>query len=86
MDCGAARRRSVHERKRRQVELICHTSNVFQVGLCFSGFFNLHIAELVGVKDVATIQAFNKLAVFMPGDDAYFRVLADGCHRSQVGV
>jgi hypothetical protein len=39
--------------------------------LCFGGFFNLHVAELLGVKDLATIQALDKLAVFVPGDDSY---------------
>ena len=50
--------------------------------LGFSGFFNLHVAELFGVKDLATLQAFDKFGVFMPGDDSYLRVSAGGCHRS----
>jgi hypothetical protein len=57
-------------------------SGVFQAGFWFGGFFNLHIAKLFGVKDLATIQALDIFGVFVPGDDAYPRVFADGCHRS----
>jgi hypothetical protein len=56
-------------------------SGVFQAGFGFDGLFNLHIAEFVGVKDIATIQALDKLAVFMPGDDSYSGMLANGGHR-----
>jgi len=34
-------------------------------------FFNLHIAKLFGVKDLATIQALDKFRVFVPGNDSY---------------
>jgi hypothetical protein len=61
--------------------LTAEASDVFQAGFCFGGFFNLHVAELIGVKDLATIQALDKLAVFMPGDDSYLGMLANGCHR-----
>jgi len=44
-------------------------------------FFDLHIAELFGVKDLATLQALDKLGVFVPGNNTYFGVFADGCHR-----
>jgi hypothetical protein len=57
-------------------------SGVFQAGFWFGGFFNLHVTKLFGVKDLATILAFDKLAVFMPGNDAYPRVFAGCCHRS----
>ena len=50
--------------------------------LCISGFFDLHVAELFGVKDLATLQAFDIFGVFMPGDDSYPGVSAGGCHRS----
>ena len=45
----------------------------------FDGFFNLHVVELLGVKDFATFQALNKFGVFVPGDDTYSRVFADRC-------
>jgi len=54
---------------------------VVQSFLRFSGFFNLHIAELLGVKDLATLHALDILGVFVPGNDTYLGVLADGCHR-----
>jgi hypothetical protein len=57
-------------------------SGIFQAGFWLGGFFNLHVAELFGVKDLATIQALDKFTVFVPGNDAYPGVLADGCHRS----
>ena len=46
---------------------LLRASGVFQAGFCFSGLFNLHVAELFGVKDIATIQALDKLGVFVPG-------------------
>jgi hypothetical protein len=59
-------------------------SGVFQAGFRFGGLFNLHVAKLFGVKDFATIQALDEFGVFVPGNDAYPRVLAGGCHRSWV--
>jgi hypothetical protein len=56
-------------------------SDVSFVFLWIDGFFNLHVAEFVGVEDLATLQALDKLAVFVPGDDAYLGVFADACHR-----
>ncbi len=41
----------------------------------FGGFFNLHIAKLFGVKDLATIQALDKFRVFVPGNDSYLGCL-----------
>jgi len=58
---------------------------VVRGALCLSGFFNLHVAELFGVEDIATLQAFDILGVFMPGNDTYPRVLADGCHCLWIG-
>jgi hypothetical protein len=56
--------------------------SVFVQGvLWFGGFFNLHVAELLGVKDLATLQALDKFCVFVPGNDTYPGVLAGGCHR-----
>jgi hypothetical protein len=49
--------------------------------LRFSGFFKLHVTKFVGVKDLATLQALDKLGVFVPGNDSNFRVFADGGHR-----
>ena len=54
---------------------------VVQGFLRFSGFFNLHIAKLLGVKDLATLQALDIFGVFVPGNDTYLGVLADCCHR-----
>ena len=55
--------------------------SVFVQGvLWFGGFFNLHVPKLLGVKDLATLQALDKLGVFVPGNDTYPGVLADGCH------
>ena len=48
-----------------------------------SGVFNLHIAKLFGVEDLATLQALDKFGVFVPGNDSYLRMSAGGCHRSQ---
>jgi hypothetical protein len=53
--------------------------------LCFSALFDLHVAELLGVKDLATLQALDILGVFVPGNDTYPWVLADGCHCFGVG-
>jgi hypothetical protein len=53
--------------------------------LGFSGFFNLHIAELFGVKDLATFQALDVFGVFVPGDDTNPGVFADGGHRFEIG-
>jgi hypothetical protein len=53
--------------------------------LGFGGFLNLHIAELFGVKDLATLQALDILGVFVPGNDSYFGVFADGGHRFGIG-
>ena len=52
--------------------------NVF----CFGGIFNLHIAELLGVKNLATLQTLDKFRVFVPGDDSHFGVSAGAKHRS----
>jgi hypothetical protein len=53
--------------------------------LGFGGFFNLHVAELFGVKNLATLQAFDILGVLVPGNDTYSRVFADGGHRFGIG-
>ena len=60
--------------KRVQRAVLCVVGDV----LCFSGFFDLHVAEFFGVKDLATLQAFDKFGVFVPGDDSY---LWDVCRR-----
>ena len=38
--------------------------------LRFDGFFDLHVPKLIGVKDLATIHALDKLSVFVPGNDS----------------
>jgi len=54
--------------------------------LWFGGLFNLHVAELVGVKDLATLQALDIFGVFVPGNDSYPGVFADGGHRFGIGL
>ncbi len=50
----------------------------------FGGFFDFHITKLFGIKDFATLQAFDKFNVFVPGDNAHSRVFADGRHGVRV--
>src|ERR1700677_622838 len=45
------------------------------------GLFNRHVVKLFGVKDFATLQALDKLRVFVSGNDSYPGVFAGGCHR-----
>jgi len=45
------------------------------------GFFKFHVSKFLGIKDFATLQALDKLCVFVPGDDFNLRVFANGCHR-----
>lgn len=44
-------------------------------------FFNRHVMKFLGVKDFAAFQALNKFCVFVPGDDSYPGVFANGRHR-----
>jgi hypothetical protein len=56
---------------------------------CFfrtGGLFDFHVAELVGVKNFATLLALDEFSVFVPGNDAYLGVFAEGCHLFRVGV
>src|SRR5580698_8076091 len=64
---------------------VVEVSILVQGVLWFGGFLNLHVAELLGVKDFATLQALDKLSVFVPGNDTYPGVLADGGHRFGFG-
>ena len=48
-----------------------------------SRVFNLHIAKLFGIEDLATFQALDVLGVVVPGNDPDLGVSAGGCHRSQ---
>lgn len=48
-------------------------------------FFNGHVFELTGFKNVATFLAFNKLSVFFTRDDTYTRMPADSLHRYWFG-
>jgi len=57
-------------------------SGILQAGFRLGGFFDLHVAKFVGVKDVATFQTLDKLTVFVPGNDTYLRVFTRGCQRS----
>jgi hypothetical protein len=44
-------------------------------------FFNRHVMKFLGIKDFAAFQALNKFCVFVPGDDSYPGVFANGRHR-----
>src|SRR5208337_3025927 len=48
-----------------------------------SRVFNLHIAKLFGIEDFATLQALDKLGVFVPGNDPDPRMSAGARHRSR---
>jgi hypothetical protein len=48
----------------------------------FSGFLDLHVPELFGIEDLAALQALDILGVFVPGDDSYPGMFADGRHLS----
>ena len=67
-----------HSIKRDQIAALGFVLGV----LGFSSLFNLHVTKLFGVKDLATFLAFDKLCVFMPGDDSDPGVFAGGCHLS----
>jgi len=56
---------------------------IFRNALCFGGVFDLHVAELLGVKNLATLQTLDKLHVFVPGDDSNLGMSAGGSHRSR---
>ena len=60
--------------------MLCRLGKVAGCFLRAGGLFNLHIAELLGVEDLATLQTLDKFHVIVPGNDAYLRVFADGCH------
>jgi hypothetical protein len=49
------------------------------------GFFDFHIAILVGVENLATIQALNILGVFFTRYDTDFGMFAGGIHE-ELGV
>ena len=48
-------------------------------------FFNGHVFELAGFKDVATFLAFNELSVFIASDDTHAWMPADFLHRYRFG-
>jgi hypothetical protein len=82
----AASRRSGEWKLGRAVAAIVRSLFVVRNFLWFGGFLDLHVAKFLGVKDVATLQALDKFGVFVPGNDTYPGVLADGCHRFGLGV
>ena len=41
--------------------------------------------KLFGIKDFATLQALDKFSVFVPGNDSYLGMFADGGHLSWIG-
>jgi len=53
---------------------------VFRLLFLFGGLFDCHVLKLLGIKDIATFQAFNKFGVFMSGDNSYSRVFAGSSH------
>jgi hypothetical protein len=59
--------------------VLCVIGEVFS----FGGVFNFHIPEFLRVKHLATLQAFDILSVFVPGDDTYFRMPAGVSHHDQ---
>ena len=78
MDSVAPARCSGEPRSQRQVRhsVLRPVLNVVRnVFFFIDGFFNLHIAKLFGVKDLATIQALDKFGVFVPGNDSYLGCL-----------
>jgi hypothetical protein len=48
-------------------------------------FFNGHVFELTGFKNIATFLAFNELSVFIASDDTHAWMPADFLHRDFVG-
>lgn len=44
------------------------------------GFFDSHILKFFGIKNFTTLKAFDKLGVFMPGDNTYPGMFAGGRH------
>ena len=64
----------------------CKALRVIRNVFGFGGVLNFHIAELFRVKDLTTFQAFDKLRVFMPGDDSNLGVSAGGNHLSISGL
>ncbi len=48
------------------------------------GVLDLHVVKFFGVKDLATLQALDKLGVIVPGDNTHSWVFADRCHRFRV--
>ena len=49
----------------------------------FGALFDCHVVKFFRIKDFATLQAFDKLGVLEPGDDAYSWVFAGRCHRDR---
>ena len=49
----------------------------------FLNFLDLHIAKFFGIKDLATLQAFDELDVVMPGHNAHAWVFAEAGHGSK---
>jgi hypothetical protein len=52
-----------------------------QVVRRLGGLFNGHVIKLFGIKDFTTLQALDKLRVFVSGNDSYPGVFAGGRHR-----
>jgi hypothetical protein len=59
-------------------------SAIFGDVLIFGGLFNLHVAELLGVKDLATLQALDKFGVIVPGDNSHSGMFAGDRHLSWI--
>ena len=53
--------------------------------LGFDGFFNGHVAEFAGFKNVATFLAFDIFCVVFTSHDAHTGMAADFLHRCLCG-
>ena len=51
----------------------------------FDVFFNGHVFELTGLKNIATFLAFDELSVFIASDDTHARMPAQFLHRYLFG-
>ena len=79
----AVRRGSSQRRRRKTIVAAQLRLGVVRKIFRSSRVFNLHIAKLFGIEDLATLQALDILGVVVPGNDPDLGVSAGGCHRSQ---
>jgi hypothetical protein len=83
MGRGAPSRRGLAVQSWGEIVLaVIEVSDIVRGVLRFGGFFDFHVAKLLGIKDFATIQTLDEFRVFVPGHNTYSRVFAGGGHRS----